>query len=75
MFAIQPWSQPVGMFGAGAAEAGRVVQDHAAGLAVPRLIERDREKFTGPRGDLKPIRVSSTPHSSIILRACRPPNY
>jgi hypothetical protein len=51
------------MFAARAAEADRVVQDHAAGLAVPRLIERDRKTFTGfggPNYDLMP-------HQSIPL--------
>jgi hypothetical protein len=55
------------MFAAGAAEADRVVQDHAARLAVPRLIERDRETFTGfggPNDDL--ISHQSTPLTGSI---------
>jgi hypothetical protein len=42
------------MFGAGTQTAGCVVADGAAGLAVPRLIERDRATFSGPRDDLMP---------------------
>ena len=60
-FAIQPRSQPLGMFWAGTVTAGRVVADGAAGLAVPRLIERDYATLSGPRDDLMP-------HQSIARR-------
>ena len=59
-FVIQPRSQPLSMFGAGTVAAGRVVADHVAGFAVPRLIERDNAGFSGPRFGL-------TPHQSIPL--------
>ena len=60
VFAIQPRSQPLRMFGAGTRTAGLVVADHMAGFAVPRLIERDSATFSGPRFGL-------TPHQSIPL--------
>ena len=60
-FAIQPWSQLLGMFGAGTATAGRVVADGTARLAIPRLIERDHAKLRGRIDDL-------TSHRSIPTR-------
>jgi hypothetical protein len=60
MFAIQPRSQPLSVFGAATGTAGSVVADHVAGFAVPRLIERDSAPFNGPRDGL-------TPHQSIPL--------
>lgn len=59
-FAIQPRTQPLSMFSASTSTAGRVVADHLAGFAVPRLIERDNATFSGPRFGL-------TPHQSIPL--------
>ena len=51
-FAIQPRSQPLGMFGAGTGTTRRYVCDGAAGLAEPRLIERDHATLSGPIDDL-----------------------
>jgi hypothetical protein len=45
-FPIQPQRQPLVMFLAGTGTASPVVRDDAAGLAVPRLIERDRAAFS-----------------------------
>ena len=59
-FAVQPPIQPVVMFGAGAGTASPIVGDGAAGLAVPRLIERDHATLGGRRNDLPP-------HQSIPL--------
>ena len=51
-FAIQPQVQPLIMFGAGTGTARCKVRDGAAGLAEPRLIERDRATLSGPIDDL-----------------------
>jgi hypothetical protein len=50
-FAIQPQGKPLVMFGAGTGTASPVVRDDAAGLAVPRLIERDRATIRWRRDD------------------------
>ena len=66
-FAIQPRSQPLGVFGAGAIAAGRIVRDDVAGLAEPRLIERDRATLGGGRDDLVRHRRIPVPGSNDLL--------
>ena len=60
-FAIQPRSQPLGMLGAGAGTTGHIVCDGAAGLAEPRLIERDHTTLSGPIDDLMRMRHRCIP--------------
>ena len=51
-FAIQPQVQPLVMFVARTSTTRFIVRDDMAGLAVPRLIERDHAMLSGPRSDL-----------------------
>ena len=58
--AIQPRSQPLGMYCTGAVAAGLIVRDGVAGLAEPRLIERDQATLIERIDDLSPIRSLPT---------------